>query len=120
MYKKGNRLAWTGFILAIVFAVLEYLGDSSQGNAAFVPSLQPFVGVFALAHLACIALIIWGTVLALRAKNRSLWWLLLVVPALAGGGIIFVAILFMLKNKPVTVPSNPPASNPANNTPASS
>jgi hypothetical protein len=114
MYKKGNRLAWTGFLLGILFAILEYLGNSTMSGASnplFVPSLEAFVPLFALAHLICIALIVWGAVLALKSKNRSLWWLLLILPAFAGAGIIFVAIIFMLKDKsvvatPVSVTTN--------------
>ena len=116
-YKKGNRLAWTGFLLGITFAILEYLGTSTatEGSVILVPSLEPFVPLFLLARLLCIALIIWGDVLALKSKNRSRWWLLSVVPALGGGGIIFAAIPFMLKDKSAATPSVPstPSSTPA-------
>ena len=101
-YKKGNRLVWTGFLLGIAFGISAYLGTPSGNNAFFVPSLQSLVPIFIMGRIVCIALIVWGCVLALKAKNRSLWWMLLIVPALGGlGGMIFVVILFALKDKSV-------------------
>jgi hypothetical protein len=103
MYKKGNRLAWIGFVLVIIYAFVAVFGS-------FLPSLHPFVSVSIVFDVVGIALMFWGSILALRSKNRSLWWLLFFLLALSGAGVIFVAIIFMLKDKSATSPSVPTAS----------
>ena len=121
MYKKGNRLAWIGFILAIIFTIPEFwLMGQANGVTGLAPSLLLLFAFSSLARVVCVAIIIWGAVLALKAKNRSMWWLLLVAPGLFGGGlIILVAILFMLKDKSTTPAPAPSAPTPVSNTPVS-
>lgn len=122
MYKKGNRLAWTGYCLAIASEILQWLGSATYNgasNSIFVPSLAPFIGLFIFINLVGIALLLWGSVLALKAKNRSFWWLLLFLLALVGTGVIFIAIIFMLKDKSVVAAPTSPAPSPVNDTAAS-
>ena len=105
-------MVWVGFLAGIVFGVLDMLATpldmvGTSGSISpmhvvgpLVPALQSFGWVFTVAHLVCIAIIAWGCVDVLKAKNRSLWWILLLIPALAGlFGMLFVIIIFMLKDK---------------------
>jgi hypothetical protein len=86
-YKKGNILVWIGFIGALVFSILEWLN-------------QPGAMLFILMRWVFVGMIIWGCSLALRSKNRSLWWLLLLLPMLAGVvGIVMVVVVFALRDK---------------------
>lgn len=89
-FKKGNRLAWTGFFGALLFSFLAGLYETP---------LEVMM-LFMFLHWLFIAIIIWGCVLALQAKNRSLWWLLLLIPMLAGiVGVITVVFVFGLADK---------------------
>ena len=120
MYKKGNHLAWTGFALVVTYAFVSVFGGLTAGGTPLLPSLQPFVPFAALLDIIGTVLMFWGAILALKSKNRSLWWLLLFLLALSGAGVVFVAIIFMLKDKSVPVTPAVVVPAPTSNTPSAS
>lgn len=92
LYKKGNILTWTGFLLSAFF---KFLGYFSSDKIGAMPSIKPLIPLFNILVLVGIVLMIWGAVLALKSKNRTLWWLLL-IPIL---NIIGLIIIFALRDK---------------------
>ena len=98
-YKKGNRLAWTGFLGALTFGILHTFQKTAAYSFGTTPT-EVLAALFVLLHWLFVAIIIWGCSLALQAKNRSLWWLFLLAPMLAGvAGMIMVVGIFALGDK---------------------
>lgn len=98
---KANKFAWIGFLSFVIFQVLVVFGNSPD-----FPNLQRLTPIFTLLSLVGVALLIYATVLELKAKNRSLVWLLIILIL----NIIGVAIIFMLSDES-TAPAGVPVRN---------
>lgn len=89
--EKDSLLFWIGFLLGITPAVLQLLTPISFSSKTALTLLE-------LVNLLSTVLVAWGCILLLKAKHRTLWWLLLVAPALFGW-IIVTLIIFLLKDE---------------------
>lgn len=89
MYKKGKWLAWTGFVVSIISFVVTYVFAISYGSRAVIVISE-------VVYYICVAIIVWGIVLMLKAKKRSMWWMLFLLPAVFGEGVIFTPILLII------------------------
>jgi len=79
---------------------------------AFATPPQYWIPFLEIAQIPGLALLVWGSVLALRSKARSLWWLLLLLPFLVNwiAGLTMVAVIFALKDRTENLPELPPIS----------
>jgi hypothetical protein len=89
-YKKGNTIAWLGFLGEVVFR-----GLSTLAQPDYLPSLIPFAVILFLLQIASLIILIWGAYLVLQSKNRSWGWLLLIAPL----SLVGLVILYYLKDK---------------------
>jgi hypothetical protein len=104
-YIWADRLAWIGFFGSFLFGAIELFGQPNS-TGLVLPFSQEVLRLAEVLHLASIGAIVYGCALALRSKSRSLFWLLLLTPALVTPiGPMMMIIIFALKDKTLMPPS---------------
>ena len=95
---KGDKYIVIGALGAIFFDVLSNVVGSQSSP---IPPLAPFAEWIGLVTLPFFALMAYGCWLVLKVKNRSKWWMLLVIPGFfTSKDTLFITLfIFFLENK---------------------